>query len=83
MACPGADHAFVEHTKSGRIFCTKCGEFRGTDADVGVISMWSGDLASLPAAWQLCDGTNGTPDLRDRFVVGSVAEGMSEAPWVE
>ena len=71
MACPGADHAFVEHTKSGRIFCTKCGEFRGADADVGVISMWSGDLASLPAAWQLCDGTNGTPDLRDRFVVGS------------
>ena len=61
----------MEHTKSGRIFCTKCGEFRGADADVGVISMWGGDLALLPAAWQLCDGTNGTPDLRDRFVVGS------------
>lgn len=64
-------HVFVEHTKSGRIFCTRCGEFRGADADVGVIAMWTGALSSLPAAWQLCDGTNGTPDLRDKFVVGS------------
>ena len=33
------------------------------------ILMWSGSLAALPAGWQLCDGTNGTPDLRDKFVV--------------
>lgn len=36
----------------------------------GGIIMWSGSLASIPTGWQLCDGTNGTPDLRDRFVLG-------------
>ena len=37
----------------------------------GVIIMWSGTIASIPPSWQLCDGTNGTPDLRDRFIVGA------------
>lgn len=37
----------------------------------GIISMWSGSVASIPTGWLLCDGTNGTPDLRDRFVVGA------------
>lgn len=37
----------------------------------GGIIMWSGSIASIPATWALCDGTNGTPDLRDRFVVGA------------
>lgn len=36
----------------------------------GMISMWSGDGTVLPTGWALCDGTNGTPDLRGRFVVG-------------
>lgn len=38
---------------------------------VGVILLWSGSIASIPPGWALCDGTNGTPDLRDRFVVGA------------
>lgn len=37
----------------------------------GAIVIWSGSVASIPSGWQLCDGTNGTPDLRDRFVVGA------------
>ena len=37
---------------------------------VGGIMMWSGSIASIPSNWKLCDGTNGTPDLRGRFVVG-------------
>ena len=37
----------------------------------GVIVMWSGSIADIPQGWALCDGTNGTPDLRDRFVVGA------------
>ena len=37
----------------------------------GFIGMWSGSIASIPNSWALCDGTNGTPDLRDRFVIGS------------
>ena len=38
---------------------------------IGSIIIWSGTIASIPASWQLCDGTNGTPDLRDKFVVGA------------
>jgi microcystin-dependent protein len=37
----------------------------------GGIIMWSGLITSIPAGWVLCDGTNGTPDLRDRFIVGA------------
>lgn len=36
----------------------------------GAIFMWSGSIASIPTGWALCDGTNGTPDLRERFIVG-------------
>jgi len=36
----------------------------------GAIIMWSGSLASIPEGWGLCDGTNGTPDLADRFILG-------------
>jgi len=37
----------------------------------GVIVMWSGSIASIPSGWTLCNGSSGTPDLRDRFVVGA------------
>lgn len=37
----------------------------------GIISMWKGSVATIPTGWYLCDGTNGTPDLRDKFIVGA------------
>jgi len=37
----------------------------------GVICIWNGDASSVPAGWAICDGSNGTPDLRDRFVIGA------------
>ena len=37
----------------------------------GVICWWSGSEASIPGGWLLCNGLNGTPDLRDRFVPGA------------
>ena len=37
----------------------------------GVIVMWGGSVASIPAGWHLCDGTNGTPDLRGQFIIGA------------
>jgi hypothetical protein len=37
----------------------------------GVIVMWSGAANAVPAGWQICDGTNGTPDLLNRFIVGA------------
>src|SRR5690625_1037502 len=40
----------------------------------GVITMWSGSLTSIPTGWALCDGQNGTPDLRDRFIGGAGGE---------
>jgi hypothetical protein len=38
---------------------------------VGGIIMYSGSSTLIPSGWKLCDGTNGTPDLRDKFVVGA------------
>jgi hypothetical protein len=37
----------------------------------GGIILWSGSVASIPSGWFLCNGSNGTPDLRNRFVVGA------------
>jgi len=61
-------------TSSGIVTATK---FVGDGADLtgivsiptGVIVMWSG--TTIPSGWALCDGTNSTPDLRNRFIVGA------------
>jgi microcystin-dependent protein len=37
----------------------------------GCIVMWSGSVASIPSGWLLCNGSSGTPDLRNRFLVGA------------
>lgn len=44
---------------------------------VGGIIMWSGTVATIPNGWALCNGSNGTPDLRDKFIVGA---GSTYAP---
>ena len=43
----------------------------GTTIPLGVITLWYGSIGSVPTGWYLCDGSNGTPDLRDKFVVGA------------
>jgi len=40
----------------------------------GMIMIWSGSSASIPSGWVLCDGTNSTPNLVDRFLVGAGGE---------
>lgn len=40
-------------------------------APIGTIVIWSGEADNIPDGWYLCDGTNGTPDLRNKFVLGS------------
>ena len=48
--------------------------------------MWSGTISSIPYGWALCNGNNGTPDLRDKFLTGAGGKynvgdtGGSEAP---
>ena len=42
-----------------------------TPVPSGAILLWSGSIGSIPAGWYLCNGSNGTPDLRDRFIVGA------------
>lgn len=37
----------------------------------GMITLFSGAITSIPNGWALCDGTNGTPDLRNRMIVGA------------
>lgn len=40
----------------------------------GGIIMWSGSIASIPTGWYLCNGSNGTPDLRNKFIVAADAD---------
>ena len=37
---------------------------------VGGIIMWSGNANNVPDGWKLCDGTDGTPNLKGKFIVG-------------
>ena len=40
----------------------------------GSIIMWYGHTTNIPFGWVLCDGNNGTPDLRNKFIVGADSE---------
>ena len=46
----------------------------------GGIIIWSGAANSLPNGWSLCDGQDGRPDLRNRFVIGASASGNTTYP---
>jgi len=37
----------------------------------GIIAMWSGVISNIPTGWYLCNGSNGTPDLRNKFIIGA------------
>ena len=37
----------------------------------GLIAMWSGTIATIPTGWVLCNGSNSTPDLRGKFIMGA------------
>lgn len=38
---------------------------------VGMILLFNLAIAKIPEHWALCDGSLGTPDLRDKFIVGA------------
>lgn len=43
----------------------------GNQVPSGGIIGWSGATTNIPMGWFLCDGTNGTPDLRNRMIIGA------------
>lgn len=47
------------------------GQGGGGSIPAGLICMWSGSSSNIPSGWALCNGSNNTPDLRDKFVLGA------------
>jgi len=41
---------------------------------IGGVIMYNGLLVDIPSNWQLCDGTNGTPAMHDKFAMGTNTE---------
>ena len=46
----------------------------GSGFPSGGIIMWSGTIATIPSGWLLCTGSSGTPDLRNRFIIGAFSD---------
>jgi microcystin-dependent protein len=75
----GYNYKFVLQTSSGTTIGTYDNLYGlvgvqaapGTTIPTGVISLWYGAIGSIPSGWYLCDGSNGTPDLRDKFIIGA------------
>lgn len=63
-------------TAGGSPLLTAANLVANLPAGVGValtnmVVFWAGTSGSVPAGWHLCDGTAGTPDLRDQFILGA------------
>lgn len=73
----GDDHIRMIKSALKATFPNITGPVTATQAQInspfptGGIIMWSGAINAIPSGWALCNGSNGTPDLRDRFVVGA------------
>jgi hypothetical protein len=72
----GTDYRKLSIGTAGQVLSTNAGATapEWTTPSVvptGIISMWSGAIGAIPSGWVICDGTNSTPDLRDRFIVGA------------
>lgn len=48
----------------------------------GTIAIWKGAASAIPYGWLLCDGANGTPDLRSRFVYGAGGDSNTKSEYV-
>lgn len=65
-------------TKAGLLLDTYGNSSSGT-IPVGGIIMWSGTIATIPTGWALCNGSNGTPDLRNTFIIGASVDSGGSA----
>ena len=64
----GNDQTIAFPTTSGTLALTS--QLASAFPSGGII-MWSGAEGDIPSGWVLCNGSNSTPDLRNRFVVGA------------
>jgi hypothetical protein len=63
---------FVAPSTSGNVLTSNGTTWTSAQGFVtGMIMLWSGSIASIPSGWALCNGSSGTPDLRNRFIVGA------------
>ena len=44
---------------------------------IGSIIMYNGLASEIPENWAICDGTNGTPDLTDKFIKAGTTTGQT------
>ncbi len=51
------------------------------DDCLGTIKIWSGAAADIKPGWQLCDGTNGTPNLREKFVLPAYGDAGGDSDF--
>lgn len=56
---------------NGSVWALVSSEAAGGGVPRGGIIMWSGAANAIPPGWALCDGANGRPDLRGRFIIGA------------
>ncbi|NOQ74239.1 MAG: hypothetical protein GQ574_19680 [Crocinitomix sp.] len=54
----------------GKVSWNNLTEMPNSLVPMGVVVMWSGNTNNIPLGWAMCNGKNGTPDLRGRFVLG-------------
>jgi len=66
-AASSSNYNFLVRETNGNI----AKQINAAPIPVGGIIMWSGTIATIPSGWELCNGSNGTPDLRNKFIVGA------------
>lgn len=70
---PVSSEAYAYHALYAE-FATTAEKLVKPPVPSGAIMMWYGNIAEIPEGWALCNGLNGTPDLRDKFTVGAGRE---------
>jgi hypothetical protein len=70
----GTPSAPTATTGSNTTQIATCAFVLANSVPAGFIGMWSGTIATIPSGWYLCNGSNGTPDLRDKFIVGASSD---------
>jgi microcystin-dependent protein len=52
------------------VLTTEKGDLGSIAFPSGMVMIWTKGTNNIPSGWALCDGNNGTPDLRGKFILG-------------